>query len=90
MVPLFQIPWRSGSPHDVLTRVQGFLAALGLETVEAFPEELQTLFPQYRDAYNQGQNFLNLTLVPEADSGLATPSRPRTLSGVWPVHHFFA
>ena len=31
---------------------------------ETFPEEVQTLFPQYREAYNQGQNFLNLTVVP--------------------------
>src|SRR5204863_5607793 len=31
---------------------------------EAFPEEVQTLFPQYRDAYNQGQNFVNLMTVP--------------------------
>ena len=34
---------------------------------EAFPEELQTLFPQYRDSYNQGQNFVNLMVVPAVD-----------------------
>jgi hypothetical protein len=33
---------------------------------EAFPQEVQTLFPQYRDAYGQGQNVLNLTIVPAA------------------------
>jgi len=30
---------------------------------EAFPQEVQTLFTQYRDAYAQGQNFVNLTLI---------------------------
>ena len=30
---------------------------------EAFPQEVQTLFAQYRDAYAQGQNFVNLTVV---------------------------
>jgi hypothetical protein len=30
---------------------------------EAYPQEVQTLFKQYADAYAQGQNFVNLTLV---------------------------
>ncbi len=30
---------------------------------EAFPQEVQTLYKQYADAYAQGQNFVNLTLV---------------------------
>jgi hypothetical protein len=34
---------------------------------EAFPQEVQTLYKQYADAYASGQNFVNLTLV--ADMG---------------------
>jgi pyruvate/2-oxoglutarate dehydrogenase complex dihydrolipoamide acyltransferase (E2) component len=34
---------------------------------EAFPQEVQTLYKQYADAYAQGQNFVNLSLV--ADLG---------------------
>jgi hypothetical protein len=34
---------------------------------EAFPQEVQTLYKQYADAYASGQNFVNLTLV--ADLG---------------------
>jgi hypothetical protein len=34
---------------------------------EAFPQEVQTLYKQYADAYAQGQNFVNLTQV--ADLG---------------------
>ena len=30
---------------------------------EAFPQEVQTLYKQYADAYASGQNFVNLTLV---------------------------
>jgi hypothetical protein len=30
---------------------------------DAFPQEVQALFEKYRDAYAQGQNFVNLTLV---------------------------
>lgn len=30
---------------------------------EAFPQEVQALFTQYKDAYAQGQNFVNLSLV---------------------------
>jgi len=30
---------------------------------EAFPQEVQTLYKQYADAYAQGQNFVNLALV---------------------------
>jgi hypothetical protein len=30
---------------------------------EAFPQEVQTLYKQYADAYAQGQNFVNLSLV---------------------------
>jgi pyruvate/2-oxoglutarate dehydrogenase complex dihydrolipoamide acyltransferase (E2) component len=30
---------------------------------EAFPQEVQTLYKQYVDAYAQGQNFVNLSLV---------------------------
>lgn len=30
---------------------------------EAFPNEVQTLYKQYADAYASGQNFVNLTLV---------------------------
>lgn len=30
---------------------------------EAFPEEVQTLYKQYADAYASGQNFVNLKLV---------------------------
>jgi len=32
---------------------------------EAFPQEVQTLYKQYADAYAQGQNFVNLSLVSE-------------------------
>ena len=34
---------------------------------EAFPQEVQTLYKQYADAYASGQNFVNLSLV--ADLG---------------------
>jgi len=34
---------------------------------EAFPQEVQTLYKQYAEAYASGQNFVNLTLV--ADLG---------------------
>ena len=34
---------------------------------EAFPQEVQTLYKQYADAYASGQNFVNLTLI--ADLG---------------------
>jgi pyruvate/2-oxoglutarate dehydrogenase complex dihydrolipoamide acyltransferase (E2) component len=30
---------------------------------EVFPQEVQTLYKQYADAYASGQNFVNLTLV---------------------------
>ena len=30
---------------------------------EAFPQEVQTLYKQYAEAYASGQNFVNLTLV---------------------------
>ena len=30
---------------------------------EAFPDEVQTLYQRYADAYASGQNFVNLTLV---------------------------
>jgi hypothetical protein len=30
---------------------------------EAFPQDVQTLYKQYADAYAQGQNFVNLALV---------------------------
>jgi pyruvate/2-oxoglutarate dehydrogenase complex dihydrolipoamide acyltransferase (E2) component len=30
---------------------------------EGFPQEVQTLYKQYADAYAQGQNFVNLALV---------------------------
>lgn len=30
---------------------------------EAFPQEVQTLYKQYADAYAQGQNFVNLSLI---------------------------
>jgi pyruvate/2-oxoglutarate dehydrogenase complex dihydrolipoamide acyltransferase (E2) component len=30
---------------------------------EGFPQEVQTLYTQYADAYAQGQNFVNLALV---------------------------
>jgi len=30
---------------------------------EAYPQEVQTLYKQYADAYAQGQNFVNLTQV---------------------------
>jgi hypothetical protein len=30
---------------------------------EAFPQEVQTLYKQYADAYAQGQNFVNLALI---------------------------
>jgi hypothetical protein len=30
---------------------------------EAFPQEVQTLYKQYADAYASGQNFVNLSLV---------------------------
>jgi len=30
---------------------------------EAFPQDVQTLYKQYADAYAQGQNFVNLSLV---------------------------
>ena len=30
---------------------------------EAFPQEVQTIFKQYSDAYASGQNFVNLALV---------------------------
>jgi hypothetical protein len=39
---------------------------------EAFPDEVQTLYKQYADAYSSGQNFVNLTLT--ADLGESIPS----------------
>jgi hypothetical protein len=30
---------------------------------EAFPQDVQTIYKQYADAYDSGQNFVNLTLV---------------------------
>jgi pyruvate/2-oxoglutarate dehydrogenase complex dihydrolipoamide acyltransferase (E2) component len=36
---------------------------------EAFPQEVQTLYKQYADAYASGQNFVNLSLV--SDMGKA-------------------
>jgi hypothetical protein len=30
---------------------------------EVFPQEVQTLYKQYADAYASGQNFVNLALV---------------------------
>ena len=39
---------------------------------EAFPNEVQTLYKQYAEAYASGQNFVNLTLI--AALGQGTPS----------------
>jgi hypothetical protein len=39
---------------------------------EAFPDEVQTLYRQYADAYTSGQNFVNLALV--AALGAGAPS----------------
>ena len=42
---------------------------------EAFPQEVQTLYKQYADAYASGQNFVNLTLVSDMGKAVAAPGQ---------------
>jgi len=48
---------------DVDPAVKGADYTVSNILAEAFPDEVQTLYKQYADAYASGQNFVNLTLV---------------------------
>src|SRR2546430_1381743 len=43
--------------------VKGADYTVSTALAEVFPQEVQTLYKQYADAYASGQNFVNLTLV---------------------------
>jgi hypothetical protein len=42
---------------------------------EVFPQEVQTLYKQYAEAYASGQNFVNLALVTDFGKAAATPGQ---------------
>ena len=42
---------------------------------EVFPQEVQTLYKQYAEAYASGQNFVNLTLVSDMGKTAAAPGQ---------------
>ena len=42
---------------------------------EVFPQEVQTLYKQYAEAYASGQNFVNLTLVSDMGKGATAPGQ---------------
>jgi hypothetical protein len=48
---------------DVDPAVRGADYTVSNILAEAFPDEVQTLYQRYADAYASGQNFVNLTLV---------------------------